>query len=230
MGIGPGPAVWWITRSPYQFGRKPTKVVGMPRTTRVQIEEEILDAAALLFARHGFDRTALQQVADAVGYSKAGLIHHFPNKLALQDAVLEQCRCRVAEVAETVVTLPLGPDRDHAVIAALVDLSVRFPGAVALMLSPVLHGYAREGYPNDTDLPADQSLVRLLELTDRLDSLFDSSEAHGQRSAVDPVRNVRVAAALGALAVGSLALPDVSDAEIRAHLVEASFNALSHPR
>jgi AcrR family transcriptional regulator len=198
--------------------------------TRAQIEEEILDAAALLFARHGFDRTSLQQVADAVGYSKAGLIHHYPNKQALQDGVLEQCRRQVTEVAVTVAPLAVGPERDYAVIAALVDLSVRFPGAVALMLSPVMHGHTRQGYPPETDLPAGQAIMALLELSDLLDSLFDSSGPDGQRAAVDVIRNVRVAAALGALAVGSLALPDVSDADIRAHLVEASFNALSHPR
>lgn len=33
---------------------------------------------------HGYARTSVQQLADAVGYSKAGLLHRFGSKQALQ--------------------------------------------------------------------------------------------------------------------------------------------------
>ena len=55
---------------------------------RQQTDEQILDRAAALFARHGFEQTSVQEVADAVGLSKAGLLHHFPSKDALHAAVL----------------------------------------------------------------------------------------------------------------------------------------------
>ena len=42
------------------------------------------------FARDGVDGTSLQVVADAVGIRKPSLLHHFPSKTALRDAVLDE--------------------------------------------------------------------------------------------------------------------------------------------
>ena len=49
----------------------------------------IVAAAMRLLAAHGFDGTALQDVADAVGVSKQAVLHHFPTKEHLRVAVLE---------------------------------------------------------------------------------------------------------------------------------------------
>ncbi|MGV0816340.1 TetR/AcrR family transcriptional regulator [Martelella sp. AMO21009] len=49
----------------------------------------ICDAAAALFAEKGFDNTSLQDVATAVGVTKAGLYHYFPTKQALFEAILK---------------------------------------------------------------------------------------------------------------------------------------------
>jgi hypothetical protein len=38
----------------------------MPRPTKSEIDAEIIDRAAGLFARYGFENTSLQQIADAV--------------------------------------------------------------------------------------------------------------------------------------------------------------------
>ena len=46
------------------------------------------DAAAALFAEKGFDNTSLQDVATAVGVTKAGLYHYFPTKHALFEAIV----------------------------------------------------------------------------------------------------------------------------------------------
>ena len=48
-----------------------------------------LAAALRLFAAHGFDATAIQAVADAVGVTKQAVLHHFPSKEHLRRAVLE---------------------------------------------------------------------------------------------------------------------------------------------
>jgi AcrR family transcriptional regulator len=45
--------------------------------------EEILDAAALAFAKHGFADTEMQSIADAAGVSKGALYHYFAGKEAL---------------------------------------------------------------------------------------------------------------------------------------------------
>ncbi len=62
------------------------------RPTRQEIDDEIVERR--LFARYGFQETSLQRIADAVGYSKTGLLHRFPTKEALQDAVIERWAAR----------------------------------------------------------------------------------------------------------------------------------------
>ena len=77
---------------------------------RQQTEDQILDRAAALFARRGFAKTSVQDVADAVGLSKAGLLHHFPSKDALHAAVLGAGRrARRAGARRRSRDLPLGP-------------------------------------------------------------------------------------------------------------------------
>lgn len=48
----------------------------------------ITDAAATLFAEKGYDGTTLQDVASAVGVTKAGLYHYFPTKQDLFDSIV----------------------------------------------------------------------------------------------------------------------------------------------
>jgi AcrR family transcriptional regulator len=49
----------------------------------------ILRAAAALFHRRGFERTAMHEIADAVGLTKASLYHYFPSKQALLYEILQ---------------------------------------------------------------------------------------------------------------------------------------------
>jgi len=48
-----------------------------------------LTAAMRLFAAHGFEGTALQDIADTVGVSKQAILHHFPSKEHVRQAVLD---------------------------------------------------------------------------------------------------------------------------------------------
>jgi TetR/AcrR family transcriptional regulator len=48
-----------------------------------------LSAAMRLFAAHGFEGTALQDIADAVGVTKPAILHHFPSKEHMRQAVLD---------------------------------------------------------------------------------------------------------------------------------------------
>ena len=50
----------------------------------------ILDAAMLVFRRHGFRRSSIEQAADAAGLTRQALYHHFKSKEALFRAVIEQ--------------------------------------------------------------------------------------------------------------------------------------------
>jgi AcrR family transcriptional regulator len=184
------------------------------RPFRQQADEQILDRAAGLFARRGFAKTSVQDVADAVGLSKAGLLHHFPSKEALHAAVLEQSDHLGQQVVDQVQHLPVGPERDRRAVEAMVDFAQAHVGMVALLLSPVTQGGDEPG----------------------------SAEAAGAGAAalqafgVDPAggdteRVVRVVGALAALAVLTLAADQHSQSTAwRPFVVATCYDALGHRR
>ena len=53
-------------------------------------QDRILDAATLVFRRHGFRRSSIEQAAEAAGLTRQALYHHFESKEALFRAVIER--------------------------------------------------------------------------------------------------------------------------------------------
>ncbi|MFR5584142.1 MAG: TetR/AcrR family transcriptional regulator [[Clostridium] scindens] len=53
-------------------------------------KNEILDAAAALFAQKGFDHTSTSEIMEAVGIAKGTLYHHFKSKESIMDAIIER--------------------------------------------------------------------------------------------------------------------------------------------
>lgn len=51
-------------------------------------QREILDSALAVFGRSGYRAGSIREIAEAVGMSQAGLLHHFESKDALLTAVL----------------------------------------------------------------------------------------------------------------------------------------------
>ncbi|MGK5682051.1 TetR/AcrR family transcriptional regulator [Actinoplanes sp. URMC 104] len=184
----------------------------MPRPTKQQIDDEILEAAATLFARHGFKETSVQRIADAVGYSKTGLLHRYPTKEALQQAVVDRALRDIRAVADEVAALPLGPARDRAAITGVARLAVECPGTVALLLT---------GLSN----PQDSDFAGVLESIGEV--VF---EIFAVDPDADPVRGVRVVGALGALAVAGVALREKPLQAGVDDLIDVSYDALGHGR
>ncbi|WP_051264883.1 TetR/AcrR family transcriptional regulator [Nakamurella lactea] len=104
------------------------------RPTHEQIDTEIVDTAAGLFAVHGFERTSVQQIADAVGYSKTGLLHRFPSKQALLNAVDGLIAGAVSDIQSLGAALPEGPDRRRRLLALITESAVKYPGLVQYLL------------------------------------------------------------------------------------------------
>jgi AcrR family transcriptional regulator len=52
-----------------------------------RVRRAILESAAAVAAEQGFKGLSLDAVARAAGITKGGLIHHFPNKQSLLDAI-----------------------------------------------------------------------------------------------------------------------------------------------
>ena len=64
----------------------------------VPMRERILAVATQMLADRGYDGTSLKMIADEVGLKKPRLLHHFPSKEALRQAVLEDLFIGWAEV------------------------------------------------------------------------------------------------------------------------------------
>ncbi|MCB0912223.1 MAG: TetR/AcrR family transcriptional regulator [Propionibacteriaceae bacterium] len=52
--------------------------------------EQILDAAVAAFTHNGFNGTSIRDIATRAGMSHTGVLHHFPDKSALLEAVLDR--------------------------------------------------------------------------------------------------------------------------------------------
>lgn len=177
------------------------------RPARRHPAEHILDRAAVLFAQHGFAQTSLKLVADAAGLSKTGLLHHYPSKDALYEAVLELVGAIEQELLEQVADLPRGPARDRRVLSLLTDIALDRPGLVALLFQPVM---SRED--------------------ERLDSLRVVTDLFGVADQ-DADRFIRVMGALGALGVLSLQADRQGDkAAWRPRIIATCFDALGYKR
>lgn len=96
-----------------------------------QTREEILTAALRIIAENGYTGATLQQVADAVGLSKPGVLHHFGSRDGLFTAVLAK-RDELDETAfnpgDDMVASLIGTVRHNATVPGLVALYAAFSG------------------------------------------------------------------------------------------------------
>ena len=125
---------------------------------------EILEAALALIAERGYSASSLQEIADAVGISKAGVLHYFESREALIAAVLEERDAHSAADHREAM-----PDADPAdMVGALLHASSRnaaTPGLVALYSRLVVdaagvehpaHSYIADRYARVVGALADQ--------------------------------------------------------------------------
>lgn len=89
-------------------------------TERINRREDIITAAGELFIEQGYAATSIQQIADAVGCTKAALYYHFKDKEALLQEVIN---CYMPDFMSII------PDCVQAV--SLRDLIVRFAKGLA---------------------------------------------------------------------------------------------------
>lgn len=105
--------------------RKPRGEYAKSEATR----RAILDAALEVFAESGYRKGSLREVAQRVGMSEAGLLHHFPSKSALLAAVLDR------RDQHSLARVPLTEGDGAATLRGLVELAAynaSVPGVVEL--------------------------------------------------------------------------------------------------
>lgn len=182
----------------------------MARTSKAELRLQMVDAAAEVIARVGVEHASLQQIADALGYSKAGLLHHFPSKVALVAAAVEATRDQAEALLAGVEHLEPGPARDYAVVEASVDSALSRPGLTALGFSFITG-----------DRAIDPAVAEVGEVMLRALAV-DLETADEQRVA-------RIVSAAAALTVAALVARRAGRSrEWRATIVESAFAALGH--
>lgn len=130
------------------------------RLNNAEIDAQIIDTAAGLFAVHSYQRTSVQQIADAVGYSKTGLLHRFPSKQAMLDAVHQIIATAIARVSADVAALPADVDRTLRVLELVTDTALAHPGAVRYLLQAV----HREHSAASMVIPAKEPATSIVDL------------------------------------------------------------------
>jgi AcrR family transcriptional regulator len=140
--------------------------------------EAILAAADAAFAKHGFRGASLGTIADSVGLSQPGLLHHFPSK---EHLLLEVLRYREDQGLEQVAR---ALEEHHDYAEALLELcaaNTQTPGLVRLFT--VL---AAEGV--DDDHPAHELFrERYRDLRRIVGSRFATEQREGRIAAdLDP--------------------------------------------
>ena len=91
---------------------------------------EILEAGMDVFATNGFRSGSIREIAEVVGISQAGLLHHFANKNELLAGVLELRDDRASEYVDTAAPASIETIRGFV---RLIDYNAQqLPGLVEL--------------------------------------------------------------------------------------------------
>src|SRR5690348_13664968 len=115
-----------------------TARVGGTRLPRHERRRQLLDAALEVFVARGYHAAAMDEIAERAGVSKPVLYQHFPGKLDLYLALIdEQAEALTSAIRQALAGTSDNRERIHAVLSAyfdFVDGSARSaPGAYRLI-------------------------------------------------------------------------------------------------
>lgn len=106
---------------------------GTERPARGSRREEILDAAARLFARRGFHGVSIDDIGAAVGISGPGLYRHFPGKTAvLAEMLLRISQQLLEEGSRAVVAAADAPAALAALVRGHIDFALGQPALITV--------------------------------------------------------------------------------------------------
>ena len=103
-----------------------------PTPVRERTRREIQEQATRLFAAKGYEATSLQDIAEAVGCSKATVLYHFEGKPAVLSYVMEPTVHALTDLVAAVRDLPPEAAQERTIVA-YVDLAVRFRGLTTVL-------------------------------------------------------------------------------------------------
>ena len=110
----------------------------MPRSQR---RAQLLDAAQAVFVARGYHAAAMDEIADRAGVSKPVLYQHFPGKLDLYLALLDQhCETLEALVIDAMSGTSDNKERVEAAVGAYFAFVAREDGAFRMVFESDLTG------------------------------------------------------------------------------------------
>jgi AcrR family transcriptional regulator len=149
------------------------------------VRDDVLAAATRLFAAHGVGATAVQDVADEVGVTKAAVLHHFGSKEALRKGVLDAILAHWRqELPKLLLAATASDERFDSVLDAvyrffaasterarvIVREALDRPAEARAMLRsilPVLEGvagYIRRGEGRDLAIDAEAYVIHVMQM------------------------------------------------------------------
>ncbi len=143
----------------------------------------ILGAAAKLFAANGFDGTSLNDVAQAVGVTKAAVYHYFPTKKDIFDEMVVDLLERQYLAVGAAITA--APEPDEKLKAFMQTQAIFFETNYAAFVV-MLHGFGGVERNHWTD--------EQLALRDRFEKLLRSLLADGKAAGTFAIDDVAIAA------------------------------------
>jgi TetR/AcrR family transcriptional regulator len=104
----------------------------------MDVRAKIIEEATRLFAAHGVDGTAIQDIASAVGVTKQTLLYYYPSKHELQRGVLAHLLSRWSEILPRLLHAVAREDRFDAILDATIEFFAADHDRARLLLREVL--------------------------------------------------------------------------------------------
>ena len=136
--MSPFPEAIWKAWNLYQ---KTVLVENFKMKDKEKIRNAILSAASSLFERFGYEKTSMEEIAEAIHKAKASIYYHFPSKLDIFREVLRKEMEGVITSQENIISS--NPDPSSQLIAYLKSrMEVIFSAKVFMhyIMSPYLEG------------------------------------------------------------------------------------------
>jgi AcrR family transcriptional regulator len=173
---------------------------------RANTRDDILSAAARLFANVGFKGTSLSDIAVEVGCSKATLLYHFASKDAILVTLLAPPARDLGVLVEGLADRDAEAARGLA-IEGFVDLVLAYRSEIAL----IRHDMAQ--------LIHTPAFAAVKPLTDRLEAAIAGSS--------EPAAQVAAKVVLAGIAMVALERPELGDQDLRTVLIGVARRAMN---